>query len=425
MSIPFLEPCDVTDVLHPLKPEAIASALCHLPGLVFFDSAGHLPSSTTQSYSIIAARPKTLYEGWIHDVNDRERLRHALPNHPSPHPFPLGGLCGWVDYEGHFRFGDYPEMLIYDHLAAKWFEVGQLSSSLQVSTAPFSTHQPLSDFSPNLSAADFIACVHQAKQWIAAGDIYQVNLSQAFTAELLSAHEDRDLFSLYQSLREASPSPMAAYLHLGDTEVLSSSPESFLKISDRLIETRPIKGTRPRSHCAREDELLAKELRSSAKESAELVMITDLLRNDLGQVCEFGSVRVDEMLKLETLAQVHHLVSTIRGKLRPDVDAISALAECFPGGSITGAPKKRAMEIIQSLEKHPRGIYCGCMGWFGYNQQSSFNITIRTLIRNQQRLIYQVGAGIVADSDPEYEYEETLHKAAGIRLALQRWRSHI
>jgi anthranilate/para-aminobenzoate synthase component I len=154
-------------------------------------------------------------------------------------------------------------------------------------------------------------------------------------------------------------------------------------------------------------------------------MITDLLRNDLGQVCEFGSVRVDEMLKLETLAQVHHLVSTIRGKLRPDVDAISALAACFPGGSITGAPKKRAMEIIQSLEKHPRGIYCGCIGWFGYNQQSSFNITIRTLIRQKKRLIYQVGAGIVADSDPEYEYEETLHKAAGIRLALQRWRSHI
>jgi anthranilate/para-aminobenzoate synthase component I len=149
-------------------------------------------------------------------------------------------------------------------------------------------------------------------------------------------------------------------------------------------------------------------------------MITDLLRNDLGKVCEFGSVEVPEMLQLESLAQVHHLVSTVTGTLRTDVDTIDALASCFPGGSITGAPKKRAMEIIRELENSPRGIYCGAVGWLGFNGESSFNIAIRTLVRNNERLSYHVGAGIVADSDPEKEYEETLYKAAGIRAGLER-----
>ncbi|NJR41386.1 MAG: hypothetical protein HC767_00740 [Akkermansiaceae bacterium] len=151
-------------------------------------------------------------------------------------------------------------------------------------------------------------------------------------------------------------------------------------------------------------------------------MITDLLRNDLGKVCEFGSVEVTEMLQLETLAQVHHLVSTVTGTMRSNVDAIAAVTACFPGGSITGAPKKRAMEIIKELEQAKRGIYCGAIGWLGYDGESSFNIAIRTLVRNGSLLTYHVGAGIVADSDPEKEYEETLHKAAGIRLAIERWK---
>jgi para-aminobenzoate synthetase component I len=211
---------------------------------------------------------------------------------------------------------------------------------------------------------------------------------------------------------------MAAWLSLDGREVLCSSPETFLKISGRGIETRPIKGTRPRFEDPDEDLRSAYELQTNAKEIAELVMITDLLRNDLGRVCEFGSVTVTEMLRLETLAQVHHLVSTVTGTLRSDVNAVEALAACFPGGSITGAPKKRAMEIIRELESGPRGIYCGALGWLGYNGESSFNIAIRTLVRAGERLTYQVGAGIVADSDPEKEHEETLHKAAGLRLAL-------
>jgi aminodeoxychorismate synthase component I len=267
-----------------------------------------------------------------------------------------------------------------------------------------------------MARAAFIAKVRRAKEWIASGDVYQVNLSLGFEAEVCGG----SLFPLYQVLREASPAPMAAWLSLDGREVLSSSPETFLKFSGRAVETRPIKGTRPRFADADEDTRSAYELQTSAKEIAELVMITDLLRNDLGRVCEFGSVEVADLLRLESLAQVHHLVSTVKGVLRPETDAIEALAACFPGGSITGAPKIRAMEIIRELEGRPRGLYCGAIGWFGNNGESSFNIAIRTLVREEKRLVYQTGAGIVADSDPEHEYEETLHKAAGIRVAVAR-----
>jgi anthranilate/para-aminobenzoate synthase component I len=213
---------------------------------------------------------------------------------------------------------------------------------------------------------------------------------------------------------------MAAWMSLAGREVLSSSPETFLRMSGNGIETRPIKGTRPRFTHPAADLQSAYELQTSPKEIAELVMITDLLRNDLGQVCEFGSVSVDEMLQLETLEQVHHLVSTVRGRMRPEIDAIEALSACFPGGSITGAPKRRAREIIQELEGSPRGLYCGAIGYFGYDGESQFNIAIRTMVRENGRLKFHAGAGIVADSDPGKEYEETLHKAEGIRLALER-----
>ena len=305
-------------------------------------------------------------------------------------------------------------MLVYSHRDRTWWETGRLSERLRETggTAQISTFVPLA------SRAKFTSDVARIKEWIAAGHIYQANLSQAFVAEVTG-----DLFALYETLREASPAPMAAYLNLDGREILSSSPESFLRFSGRGIETRPIKGTRPRFADPDEDRRSAYELQTSAKEIAELVMITDLLRNDLGQVCEFGSVEVTDMLRLESLAQVHHLVSTVTGTLRPEIDALTALAACFPGGSITGAPKKRAMEIIRELEQAPRGIYCGAIGWLGYNGESAFNIAIRTLVRSGDRLVYQVGAGIVADSDPEKEYEETLHKAAGIRLAIERLQS--
>ena len=403
--------------LDGMTPVEVAGLLRHLPGLVFFDTAGNLPSSQSRPVSVIAANPQRILRGKIHHPADLEILRTALaagPQSAGDHGFPIGGLCGWVDYEGDFVFGDYPEMLIYSHQDRTWWEVGGLSSQLQASGGS----AEISEFTPLASREKFTSDVLRIKDWIAAGHIYQANLSQAFAAEVTG-----ELFSLYEALREASPAPQAAYLHLDGREILSSSPEIFLKISGRGIETRPIKGTRPRFTDPDEDRRSAYELQTSAKEISELIMITDLLRNDLGQVCEFGSVEVTEMLRLETLAQVHHLVSTVTGTLRPEIDALAALAACFPGGSITGAPKKRAMEIIRELEGTPRGLYCGTIGWLGYNGESSLNIAIRTLIRSGNRLVYQVGAGIVADSDPEGEYEETLHKAAGIRLAVERWQN--
>ncbi len=403
--------------LDGLSPVEVAGRLRHLDGLVFFDTSGNLPSGGARPISVIAASPVRMLRGSIHDSVDLETLRTVLaagPRNAGDLGFPVGGLCGWVDYEGEFVFGDYPEMLVYSHCDQTWWETGRLSERLRTSHGS----AEISPFVPLASRGKFTSGVARIKEWIAAGHIYQANLSQAFVAEITG-----ELFPLYETLREVSPAPMAAYLNLDGREILSSSPEAFLKISGRGIETRPIKGTRPRFSDPDEDRRSAYELQTSAKEIAELVMITDLLRNDLGQVCDFGSVEVTDMLRLESLAQVHHLVSTVTGTLRADVDSIAALAACFPGGSITGAPKKRAMEIIRELEQAPRGIYCGAIGWLGYNGESSFNIAIRTLVREGDQLIYQVGAGIVADSDPEKEYEETLHKAAGIRLAVERWQS--
>ena len=397
-----------------MQAMAVAAQLRHLPGLVFFDTAGNLPTSARAAVSLIAARPLRIMRGSIHSAADRAELQDALaaaPVVPGPGGFPLGGLCGWVDYEGDFVFGEFPEMLVFRHADQTWWETGRLSACLRESVESAVAIGP---FQAATRREEFLHGVARIKDWIAAGDIYQANLSQAFEAEVAGG----SLFGLYQALREASPAPMAAWLALAGKEVLSSSPELFLKISGCAIETHPIKGTRPRFADPAADQRSACELQRSAKEIAELVMITDLLRNDLGQVCEFGSVQVAAMLRLESLAQVHHLVSTVTGTLRPDTGAIAALAACFPGGSITGAPKKRAMEIIRELEPAPRGIYCGAIGWFGYNGESSFSIAIRTLVRNGARLVYQVGAGIVADSDPQQEYEETLHKAAGIRLAV-------
>lgn len=258
----------------------------------------------------------------------------------------------------------------------------------------------------------FEAMVRRAKEFIAAGDIYQVNLSQRF-----SAWYGGDPWGFYSRLRQASPAPFGAFLALGGMTILSASPESFLSMSGRSIETRPIKGTRPRMAEPAADEKSALDLITSPKEIAELVMITDLERNDLGQVCEYGSVVVPELVRLERYAQVFHLVSTVRGTLREGVSHAEAFRACFPGGSITGAPKKRAREVIAELEPVPRGIYTGAIGWFGFNGESRWSIAIRTAVHAGSELAFHVGAGIVADSDPGAEYEETLHKAEGFFAA--------
>ncbi len=266
-----------------------------------------------------------------------------------------------------------------------------------------------------LSPAEFMAAVSRAQRYIRSGDIYQVNLSHRLTAP-----GDFTGWEMFESLSAVSPAPYAAFLACGDFEIASSSPEQFLRMSGSHIVTRPIKGTRPRATDATRDAQLAYELQTSAKELAELVMITDLLRNDLGKVCEYGSVQVPELARLEKFAHVQHLVSTVEGRLRRDVTHFAALASAFPGGSITGAPKFRAMEIIDELETVSRGPYCGAIGYLGFNRESQLSIAIRTAVCAGGQIHFNVGAGIVADSDPAAEYAETLAKAAGFLAALKQ-----
>lgn len=397
----------------------VARRLLWLGGVVFFDTVGNVPEAGGRAISVVAARPVGLLRGDISREGDVEVLRGRLAARGcggGDQGFPEGGLCGWVGYEGDFVFGEYEEMLVRDEVSGEWWERGGLSGELR---EPELGEVVVGDFSEEMGRERFLEAVGRAKEWIAAGDIYQVNVAQGFVAEV---EGDGSLFPLYEVLREASPAPMGGWMGLDGREVLCTSPEMFLKVSGGGVETRPIKGTRPRFADPDEDRRSAVELQTSAKEVAELVMITDLLRNDLGQVCEYGSVEVTRMLQLESLEQVHHLVSTVEGRLRVGVDAVGALAACFPGGSITGAPKRRAMEIISELEGRRRGVYCGAMGWLGFNGESEFNIAIRTLVREGGVLRYQVGAGIVADSVPEEEYAETMHKGEGIRLGVGKFR---
>ena len=265
----------------------------------------------------------------------------------------------------------------------------------------------------DMGREDYIAAVRVAQEYIRQGHIYQVNLSHALSSRCSLAP-----WELFEALTMVSPAPFAAFLDAGSFHLVSSSPERFLRMSGRQIETRPIKGTRPRSADPFRDAQLSFELQTSPKETAELVMITDLLRNDLGKVCEYGTVQTPELMRLEKFAQVQHLVSTVKGRLREEVSHLSAFAACFPGGSITGAPKFRAMEIIDELEQYRRGAYTGCMGYLGFNRESQMNILIRSAIVKDGKAIFQVGAGIVADSDPEMEYAETLSKAQGFLTAM-------
>lgn len=269
--------------------------------------------------------------------------------------------------------------------------------------------------SNNLSRDGFLSIVRIAQQYIRAGDIYQVNLARRMQAKLPCS-----AWQLFKQWTEISPAPFSAFLDCGDFQLVSASPEMFLRMSGPQIITRPIKGTRGRSNDPNQDAQLSYELQTSAKEMAELIMITDLLRNDLGRVCEFGSIRVPELVRLERYAHVQHLVSTVEGRLRQDVSHFAAFASCFPGGSITGAPKFRAMEIIDELEPVSRGPYTGALGYLGFNRESQLSIIIRTAICAADSAWFYSGAGIVADSDPEMEYNETEIKAQGFMQAIVR-----
>jgi len=257
--------------------------------------------------------------------------------------------------------------------------------------------------------------VLQVQEHIRAGDIFQANLTQRWKLDHPSALALAP--ALYEALTQHSPAPFSAYLDLGDHALLSASPERFLELRGSHVETRPIKGTRPRGVTPEEDARLAAELQASAKDRAENVMIVDVLRNDLGRVCEVGTVEAAGVCELETFPQVHHLTSTVTGRLRDGLDAFDLLHACFPGGSITGAPKIRAIEIIESLEPVRRHAYTGAIGWLGWNGDADWNIAIRTAIATERALVFNAGGGITADSDPAAEYREALDKAEGMRLA--------
>lgn len=269
----------------------------------------------------------------------------------------------------------------------------------------------------NFSRREYEAAFAKIQDYLKAGDCYQVNLAQRFTADASG-----DAFAAYLTLREITPAPYSAFLNLPQGQILSVSPERFLSVRDGRVETKPIKGTRQRGRDAQSDAALMEDLRSNNKDRAENLMIVDLLRNDLGKSCVAGSVVVQKLFDVESYANVHHLVSTIRGKLAPDKDALSLLKDCFPGGSITGAPKKRAMEIIEQLEPQRRGIYCGSIGYVGWDGNMDTNIAIRTLIHANGEIHFSVGGGIVADSSEASEYQETLDKAAGMLKLFELYR---
>jgi para-aminobenzoate synthetase component 1 len=261
----------------------------------------------------------------------------------------------------------------------------------------------------SFSRRQYLEAAARAIEYIHAGDCFQVNLSQ----RLLHPAAPPPL-ELYGRLRVRNPAPFAAYFDLGDFVVASASPERFLRVERGAVETRPIKGTRPRGQTPQEDRQRAAELLGSAKDRAENVMIVDLLRNDLGRVCAYGSVRVSALCRLESYPYVHHLVSVVAGRLRPECGPLDLLRAAFPGGSVTGAPKVRAMEIIAELEPTARGPYCGSVGYLGFDGAMDTNLLIRTFTVGRGWVQFPVGGGIVADSTPEGEYAETLHKAEGL-----------
>ncbi|HEU5078143.1 MAG TPA: aminodeoxychorismate synthase component I [Opitutaceae bacterium] len=370
-------------------------------------------------------------------------------------PF-TGGAVGYLSYEygaswervplregpaGHgavvsvpdFEFSFYDGLLAFEHAAAQWHLVvnpvhradaeqirQRLLDAVQQEDS-MAAQDPVTEVgepkggalpAPDADAAWYISAVRKIKEYIASGDVYQVNLAQRFRGEWRG-----DALALFSRLRAQTPAPFAAYLTTSFGHILSCSPERFIRLSDGKVETRPIKGTRRRGVSAEEDGRMAAELLASAKERAELLMIVDLERNDLGRVCRPGSIKVTQLYEIETHPTVLHLVGTIRGELREGLDAIDLLRATFPGGSITGAPKIRAMEIIRELERTPRDVYTGAIGFLGFDGACDFNIAIRTVVLRGTEASYHVGAGIVWDSDPESEYEETLIKGRALQAA--------
>lgn len=447
-------------------PLELFEALAHRPFTVFLDSS--LAGSSAGQYSYIAWDPYAILAaaeggafyyragGSSKFISDPfSFLKTSLQTEsysfdPALPPF-QGGAIGYMTYEcgryfdcmavagdtpqpiPEFIFAFYRSLLAFDHHHQHCVlflphdsppeSLAVLSSQILASPPPITagviSTTPAGGATPvnaTLNRHSYEAAVGQVLDYIYAGDIYQANLALRFFQKIPPGF---DAVKLYKILRARSPAPFTAYGNFGDLKFLSSSPERFLKIDkERGIETRPIKGTRPRGKSSEQDRALALDLLESEKDRAENLMIVDLLRNDLSKIAVLGSVTVPELFTLESYANVHHLVSCIRAKLDEGKDSIDLIAASFPGGSITGAPKIRAMDIIAELEPIRRGLYCGSILWLGFDGQMDSNIAIRTITLTPGLAGWAAGAGIVADSDPAAEYAECLAKASAMRQAI-------
>lgn len=312
------------------------------------------------------------------------------------------------------RVGEHPEA-DYQRAQAKIEQViERLDKPLSETDTPAAGPTELT-YTSNMTRSEFTTSVQQAKEYITCGDIFQTVLSQRLEVPITA-----DGFSIYRQLRRLNPSPYMYYLDFADFKLVGSSPELLVRAEGEKVETRPIAGTRKRGAGSAEDQELAREMLADEKERAEHTMLVDLGRNDIGKVSDYGSVEVTELMEVEYYSHVMHLVSNVEGQLAADEDIYSALEACFPAGTVSGAPKIRAMEIIDELETTNRGPYAGSIGYFGYSGNLDSCITIRTIITTEEKAYVQAGAGIVADSDPEAEYEETLNKAQALLEAVRR-----
>ena len=447
-------------------PLAVFAAFAEDEGTVFLDSAR--PSERLGQYSFIAVEPFRMLcsrdstveldgrpaAGNPFEVLKRQLAELRLERIGGLPPF-QGGVAGYFGYDlgrhlelipatrlddlpfPDMALGFYDLVIAFDHTARQaWIVSSGLPErepgprerraaaraealAERLTRLPELGPIPPSDaplaVASNLSRPAYEAAVQRVIDYIYAGDIFQANFTQRFRAALPAGLSS---FGLYRRLRALNPAPFAAFLRFGETVIASSSPERFLQLRDGKVETRPIKGTLPRGRDPLTDAAFAARLRASEKDRAENVMIVDLLRNDLSRVCQDDSVEVPELCALESFATVYHLVSTVTGRLRREAGPVDLLEAAFPGGSITGAPKIRAMEIIAELEPTRRGPYCGSVGYIGFDGSMDSNIVIRTFAIHGETVTFQAGGGIVADSEPAAEYEESLAKARALMTAL-------
>lgn len=350
---------------------------------------------------------------WGYDLARRSKKLTNIEQHGETAPVMAVGIYDWalvLDHQLHTarlvsqqRFPETAELL-----------PRMLSRLQDTAKLPSDNFKVLGKITSNFTPESYASAYTAVQKYLQAGDCYQINLAQRF-----SAAASGDALSAYLKLRKLSPAPYSAFIKLPKLQILCTSPERFLQVQDGRVETRPIKGTRPRSSDARKDKLLAEELRNHPKDRAENLMIVDLLRSDLGKSCTPGSVHVPRLFEVESYANVHHLVSTVQGSLAEGRDALDVLRDCFPGGSITGAPKVRAMQIIEQLEPDHRGVYCGSIGYVGFDGNMDSNIVIRTLVYSGNKIDCWAGGGIVADSELAAEYQETLDKVSAMLKLLQ------